>query len=139
MARPTTEKKETSIIVRISEELKQNLMAEAKLKNKKLSAYIRDILKGDDFVIQNTKSGFSIDISDETYASLMGMISFYGGSLENLVVMLDEAMVEGTVMYEDGKIVGVPQIDLENLYEICHEMNIDPQEAIDRLVKEMER
>ena len=65
------------------------------------------------------------------------MASFFGTDTDGLLNGIYEGLNDGTLTFRDGKVVGDTGLELDRLYDICHDMNVDPQEAIDKLVKEM--
>lgn len=134
MARPTEEKKEKTIKLRISEEL----YGEIASKGRNLSETIREILRNS-FVPQNSdeknpKSGLT---PSREVQEIESMANFFGFSLDEMLKKIYDGLNEGTLTIENGKIVGVPEVDLDNLKEACHERGIGMQEAIDKTVKNL--
>lgn len=134
MARPTDEKKGKMIKIRISEELYEGLSQ----KGTNLSETIRKILK-DSFVPQNSdgknqKSGLT---PSKEVKEIESMAIFFGFTLDEMLKMIYNGLNDGYLTVEDGKIVGLPEVDLENLKEACHERGIGIQEAIDKTVKNL--
>lgn len=134
MARPTDEKKGKMIKIRISEELYEGLS----LKGTNLSETIRKILK-DSFVPQNSdgknqKSGLT---PSKEVKEIESMAVFFGFTLDEMLKMIYNGLNDGYLTVEDGKIVGLPEVDLDNLKEACHERGIGMQEAIDKTVKNL--
>lgn len=134
MARPTEEKKEKTIKLRISEEL----YGEIASKGRNLSETIREILRNS-FVPQNSeekiqKSGLA---PSKEVKEIESMAVFFGFTLDEMLKMIYNGLNDGYLTVEDGKIVGLPEVDLENLKEACHERGIGMQEAIDKTVKNL--
>ena len=134
MARPTDEKKGKMIKIRISEELYKRLSQ----KGTNLSETIRKILK-DSFVPQNSdekiqKSGLT---PSKEVKEIESMAVFFGFTLDEMLKMIYNGLNDGYLTVEDGKIVGLPEVDLDNLKEACHERGIGMQEAIDKTVKNL--
>ena len=134
MARPTEEKKERTIKLRISEEL----YGEIASKGRNLSETIREILRNS-FVPQNSgeknqKSGLT---PSKEVKEIESMAIFFGFTLDEMLKMIYEGLNDGYLTVEDGKIVGLPEVDLNNLKEACHERGIGMQEAIDKTVKNL--
>lgn len=134
MARPTEEKKEKTIKLRISEEL----YGEIASKGRNLSETIREILRNS-FVPQNSdgknqKSGLT---PSKEVKEIESMAVFFGFTLDEMLKMIYEGLNDGYLTVEDGKIVGLPEVDLDNLKEACHERGIGMQEAIDKTVKNL--
>lgn len=134
MARPTEEKKEKTIKLRISEEL----YGEIASKGRNLSETIREILRNS-FVPQNSdeknqKSGLT---PSKEVKEIESMAVFFGFTLDEMLKMIYNGLNDGYLTVEDGKIVGLPEVDLDNLKEACHERGIGMQEAIDKTVKNL--
>jgi len=134
MARPTDEKKGKMIKIRISEELYEGLSQ----KGTNLSETIRKILK-DSFVPQNSgekipKSGLT---PNKDLEEIDSMAKFFGMDGGELLKGVCAGLMDGNLTVENGKVVGVPEIDLDNLKEACHERGIGMQEAIDKTVKNL--
>jgi hypothetical protein len=132
MARPTEEKKEKTIKLRISEEL----YGEIASKGRNLSETIREILRNS-FVPQNSgeknqKSGLT---PSKEVKEIESMAVFFGFTLDEMLKMIYNGLNDGYLTVEDGKIVGLPEVNLDNLKEACHERGIGMQEAIDKTIK----
>ena len=65
------------------------------------------------------------------------MAKFFGMTGGEMLKGVCEGLMDGNLTVENGKVVGVPEIDLENLKEACHERGIGMQEAIDKTVKSL--
>lgn len=126
MARPTNDKKETTIILRVNVETKDRLTREADMEHISLSEYLRKKL-GDNSVIQN-------EISPEMRDTIQ-MLTLYGISFDKFLGMMHESLENGNITIEDDELKTKDSLDLERLYEVCHERGIDPQEAIDKTVE----
>lgn len=130
MARPTNDKKETTIILRVNVETKDRLTREADMEHISLSEYLRKKL-GDNSVIQN-------DISPEMRDTIQ-MLALYGISFDKFLGMMHESLENGDITIEGGGLKTKDSLDLERLYEACHERGIDPQETIDKTVEMIRR
>lgn len=150
MARPTNEKKGRLVQLRISEELYEKLAKQGE----NLSETIREILKSD-FVVQENREkdvfcktepqkpdiydclpAFG-DIPDEIVKDIKSMIHLWGMSESKFFSELDEALNDGRVDVEGGKVVGHDGLDLTRFYEKCRDMNAKPQDVIDKIVRSM--
>ena len=131
MGRPTTEKKDKVVKLRISEEMYEDLA----VRGKNLSETIRELLKTgiNGFVPQYGSK------NDDLLREMGSMASFFGTDTDGLLNGIYEGLNDGTLTFRDGKVVGDTGLDLDRFYDICHDLNVDPQEAIDKLVKEMTR
>lgn len=65
------------------------------------------------------------------------MAKFFGMDGGELLKGVCEGLMDGNLTVENGKVVGVPKINLDNLEEACHERGIGMQEAIDKTVKSL--
>ncbi len=65
------------------------------------------------------------------------MAVFFGFTLDEMLKMIYNGLNDGYLTIEDGKIVGLPEVNLDNLKEACHERGIGMQEAIDKTVKNL--
>lgn len=63
------------------------------------------------------------------------MLTLYGISFDKFLGMMHESLENGNITIEDGGLKTKDSLDLERLYDACHERGIDPQEAIDKTVK----
>ena len=79
------------------------------------------------------------NINEKILDDLATMQTFMGGSVEEMIRLFDEAVNEGIINYENGKLVGVPDIDLNRFKEACHDINRDPQEILDKVVVMIEK
>lgn len=121
-----------------------------------LSETIREILKGENgFVVQENqkKDVFcktepqKTDISegspafegipDEIMKDIKSMIHLWGMSEGKFFSELDEALNDGRVDVDGGKVVGHESLDLTKFYEKCRDMNAKPQDVIDKIVRSM--
>jgi len=143
MARPTDDLKESKIILRINAETREKLEKEAEKAKISLSQHIRNIISGEkeeNSVLQNQDYEDSLSkwgINEEYLADLSTMAGFMGGSVGEMIRLLDEAVNEGAITFENGRYIGVPKCDLNELEEACHERGIGMQEAIDKTVKKL--
>lgn len=143
MARPTDDLKESKIILRINAETREKLEKEAEKEKISLSQHIRNIISGkkeENSVLQNQNFEDSLSkwgINEEYLADLSTMAGFMGGSVGEMIRLLDEAVNEGTITFENGRYIGVPKCNLNELEEACHERGIGMQEAIDKTVKNL--
>ena len=67
------------------------------------------------------------------------MANFFGISLDEFLKMVCEGLTEGVLTIEKGKIVGTPDLDLENFKEACHETGADPQKVLDKATQGVRR
>lgn len=67
------------------------------------------------------------------------MAKFFGMDVGELLKGVCDGLMDGNLTVENGKVVGVPEVNLEKLEEACHERGIGMQEAIDKLVLTMKK
>ena len=168
MGRPTDEKKDRVVKLRISEDLYRELES----KGDNLSATIRNLIKNGgrsyvpqkndkcieeleikklndelikktesvDFVPQNTEDRLQKwGIKEEWLEDLSTMQSFMGGSVGEMIRLFDEAVNDGVLNYENGKFVGVPDLNLDYFKDACHLINKEPQEMLDKVTTMIEK
>lgn len=83
------------------------------------------------------KSESKYNIDEDILDDLATMQTFAGGSVEEMIRRFDEALNVGSIICEGERFVGVSDIYLGDFKDKCREMNIDPQKALDKWVKEM--
>ena len=76
---------------------------------------------------------------NEDLKEIESMANFFGLSTEELLKGMCAGLMDGNLTVENGNVVGIPEINLDELEEICHERGIEPQEAIDKLVLTMKK
>ncbi len=91
-----------------------------------------------------TFDGESLKISEKSgltpnkdLEEIDSMAKFFGMDGGELLKGVCAGLMDGNLTVENGKVVGVPEIDLDNLKEACHERGIGMQEAIDKTVKNL--
>lgn len=89
-----------------------------------------------------TFDGENLKISEKTgltpeIKEIESMANFFGLTLNEMLKKIYEGLNDGTLTIENGRIVGVPEVNLEKLEEACHERGIGMQEAIDKTVKNL--
>ena len=76
-------------------------------------------------------------IDEKILEDMATMIPFMGESVAEMIRLMDAALNEGMITYENGRYIGTPEIYLDDLKEACHERGIGMQEAIDKTVKNL--
>ena len=152
MGRPTIEKKEKTVKLRISEDMyneinKGNISETVReyirdgIENRKESEEKGNVPQKD--IPENSDSGNNVPqnipigmrlVEEAIYSDIEVMCKFYGVDTATFFRELCKSMNEGEVVYEDGMIKGKAEIDLTRFMEVCHEMKKDPQEVLDRCV-----
>ena len=64
---------------------------------------------------------------------------FFGISTEELLEGMCAGLMDGNLTVEKGKVVGIPDINLENFKDACHLINKEPQEMLDKVVGLIEK
>lgn len=139
MSRPTNDKKETTIILRVNEETKGRLEQEAFGNGISLSEYVRKILAGGS-VIQNSEKPTGYVIPNEISAEIKGMSAFIGGSMDEVMRLFLEALTDGTITYDGEKYVGTDHsLSTDEFKEVCHDMGLDCQKVLDDATKKLRK
>lgn len=128
--------KTKTISVRLPVETADELEETLKNQGLTLRKMLTGIAKGENFA---PKDGVYTQFDGEIARDIEGMAKCFGMTLEEMMEGVCEGLTYGSLTVMDGRVVGIPDVNLETLYDKCHEVNVDPQDAIDRLVKEMER
>lgn len=63
------------------------------------------------------------------------MAELMGSNFKEVFEAFERGLEDGSLDYSNGRIVGVSDLKLDGLYEVCHEKNIEPQKAIDKAVQ----
>lgn len=93
----------------------------------------RIVFDGENLKISE-KSGLT---PNKDLEEIESMAVFFGFTLDEMLKMIYEGLNDGYLTVENGKIVGLPEVNLDNLKEACHERGIGMQEAIDKTVKNL--
>ena len=95
MARPTNEKKDSNIILRLSDEMKQEIEKEARDQNKAVSEYIREILR-------NRGNKALKGVSNKVISDLEYMCHITGGDLNIMLTDLRDRLDSGELDMDEG-------------------------------------
>lgn len=135
MARPTEEKKDKPIKLRISEELYDKLAK----RGSNLSDTIRNILKEAVAGEKNDKISVPQNELGENlvYAlkEIEGMASFFGITTEEMTEQFFEMLNEGVLTVEEGRLVAVKESWVERLEDVCHDKCIPVEKAVESVIK----
>lgn len=74
------------------------------------------------------------DVPENVHRDNATMAAFGLMTYSELIIALNKGLNDGTLKIEDKRIVGQTEIDLSAFYEVCHEKNIKPEEAIKKCV-----
>lgn len=112
---------------------------EQRLGNKSINAWLNEQIAG--FV-----EGKPTEIPEKIEASpnkdlkeIESMASFFGVTTEDLLKGVCDGLTDGNLTIEKGKVVGVPDIELDRFKEVCHDVNQDPQEMLDKVTGLIEK
>jgi len=134
MARPTDEKKDKTIKLRISADLYDELVK----KGSNLSETIRKILKNEkDFVPQNKnpqKSSATPELRD-----IEAMCEVSGIDMEDFYSQIDGLMNEGTLDVSGGRVTVVLPDWAAEFAETCHDCSIPVEEAGKKAAKALRK
>ena len=76
---------------------------------------------------------------NEDLKEIESMANFFGLSTEELLKGMCAGLMDGNLTVEKGKVVGIPDINLENFKDACHLINKEPQEMLDKVVGLIEK
>ena len=166
MARPTSDKKDSKIILRINAETRDYIENEAKRMGCSLSDCVRRIISGQDsYVVQNndeyktkfeelsvlydkikaeneslngnsTDNGF--DLPSEALKDIESMSTFCGMSLHDALVEFDRLLNEGALVIGDEINVELPSWT-KRITEVCHDRCISVESMGKKIVEMIER
>ena len=71
-------------------------------------------------------------LDEEILKDLDTMARFGGGSVGEIVRMLDEGLNNGSLILGANRIEGKPPINLDRFLERCREVGADPQKVLDK-------
>lgn len=78
-------------------------------------------------------------IDEKDLEDLDTMSRFMGGSVGEMIHLFDLAVNEGILNYENGRYVGVPDLNLDYFKDACHSINREPQEMLDKVTTMIEK
>ena len=134
MARPTDEKKDKTVKLRISADLYDELAK----KGSNLSETIRRILKNEkDYVPQNENSENRSATPEKR--DIEQMLSISGISMEEFYRDIDGFMNEGTIDVSTGRIQIAYPDWVNEFAEVCHDCGIRVDEAMSKAAKALRR
>ena len=164
MGRPTEEKKDRTIKLRLSEELYERLEKESE---GNMSGYVRRILSGDskakveaDKRLKEENEALKTQIkelservvsvshkenvtqtimSEATYRDLNNMCQLSGLTFERFMDRVRELFNDGSIYVDGITIKTKGDYDLSYLTDMCHRVNVNPQEMIDKLANSLVR
>ena len=82
------------------------------------------------------KSGLT---PNEDLEEIDSMAKFFGMDGGELLKGVCDGLMDGNLTVENGKVVGVPEVNLDNFKEACHEKGIDLQKALDKATQSIRR
>ena len=117
---------------------------EGRLSGKTINAWLNEQIecylsgeKGDKGVNPQKISEKSGLTPNKDLEEIESMAKFFGMDGSDLLKGVCDGLMDGNLTVENGKVVGIPKIDLDSLEEACHERGIGMQEAIDKTVKNL--
>ena len=165
MARTTNDKKGNTVILRINAELHERLKAESEREEKSISEYIRGILssetkcntelrdietlRAENCVLQNKlkeiegrvskNEGVPQIMSEDTYRDLEQMCKLSGLTFDKFMDYIRRLFNDGRIYIEGIAVKTRGEYDLDYLVDVCHRINVDPQEMINKLANNLVR
>lgn len=67
------------------------------------------------------------------------MAKFFGMDVGDLLKGVCAGLMDGNLTVENGKVVGTPDLELENFKEACHDMGVEPQKILDKAAQGVRR
>lgn len=136
------EKKNHTVIMRVSEGLYCELQRGSEKEGVTISEYTRKILT-DSFCNTRKKEKkeavLQEALNQKEFKELEHMCILSGFTVKRFLEYIMEMFQDGRI-YVDGLTLKTKgECDLRDLIEECHRRNYDPQDAIDRLVKGIQR
>ena len=136
-----TEKTNTYAVrlpVETIEELKKRLENQGITARELLTEYAKggvNTKKSED--TEKRTEGYSVNAPEAVMKDILNMARLFGMNETEFFEALADAMNAGRVAVEGGKIVGVPELELGAYFDKCHELNLKPQETLDKLTRAM--
>lgn len=129
MARPTSERKDKKIDLRISQEMYEELAKEGQVSaviRSRLSNVGQKNIAGSNSVAQNP-------FSSEEGKDLLEMLDYLRVTPEDFIKDIHGLMESGIMTYENGKMLLYDEYDLPIYLGVCKERKIDPKTMIDKI------
>lgn len=120
--------------VEIVDDLNKRLSKEGLTLRDLLSSYAESGLS-----VKSSKSETPLGVNTDIIDNLSQMASFMWTDLGGLVSALNDGLEDGSLSYENGRLIGQSELKMDRFYEICHDRNLERQKAFDRLVNMLER
>lgn len=145
MGRPTDEKKEKTVKLRISGELYEEIERRGDNISETIRSLIRDgmnyvpqkkVESEQNSVPQNTSQGI---MSEETYRDLEQMCRASHMTVSDFMEHIRELFNDGRIYVEGFEVKTKGEYDLGYLLDVCHRANVDPQEMINKLANSLVR
>ena len=131
MARPTTDRKGCTVILRINEETRAYL--EDMAKGETISSYVRSMIQkekdGDFNEIQNQPT-----IDAEIYRDIESMCLCCGMSFEEFMKDIQGKLTSGEIEIDGGEVIlkKFSGLDSEKFERACEEKGVDPNKMIEK-------
>lgn len=74
------------------------------------------------------------DVPESVHRDNAAMAAFGLMTYSELIIALNKGLNDGTLKIEDRRIVGQEELDLSEFYDVCHEKNIKPEDALKKCV-----
>ena len=135
MARPTSDKKDFKIILRVNGETRSKIENLAKNMGCSISDCVRNIISEQkNSVLQND---YPINTESDAFVDLKSMTDYFGITMDSLLEMFDVALNEGSVVLNDGKLESAMPTWAEKLSDACHELGYDVEKIAESAVKSL--
>ena len=74
------------------------------------------------------------DVPESVHRDNAAMALFGQMTYSEMIVLLNTELNDGRLRIESGEIVGQNSLDLNEFYDVCHEKNIRPEDAIKKCI-----
>lgn len=129
------------VSARIPNEVADEMEKRLKAESYSLRELITDYANGRKTSVntENSEKNVSLTakygINEDDLAEMDSMRLFMGGSVGVMIRGITEALCEGRILYENGRFVGMPEIDLDEFKEVCGSK--DPQKVLNDITRKI--
>lgn len=132
MARPTNDRKDKTLILRVNAETKEKIEKKAKISGKSISDYVRDEILGERQSVEDIMQSV---MDKAVYRDIKKMCELCGYSTHDFYRGVCELFNEGILYIDEKRLKSKGDWDLEEFVEKCHSINKYPQDVIDMVTK----
>lgn len=134
MARPTNDRKDKTLILRVNAETKEKIEKKARISGKSISDYVRDEMLGD-----STEDIMQSVMDKAVYRDIKRMCELNGYSTHDFYRGVCEMFNEGILYIDEKRLKCKGEWRMEEFVEKCHSINKYPQDVIDMVTRGLRR